>query len=160
LVVRPGYKFGSTTLTATLDAAGAYASLNGTKDEQEADYSGGYILCGITVSLFDQPASETNKAAAENSGDSSELPDLDQEKAGYADLIQKGNEEFAKKSYETALGFYKDAAKISETAEVYKKIGNCCYYSGKKAAAREAFNKSLKLNPKDQKLKDWLKNYK
>ena len=135
----------------------------GQSDEADLDYSGGYFMLGVVFPFGTNSADNVKNEPAKTETDiepSDDLPPMAQDNPEYQEYIKKGNIEFERKRYKIALTYYEQASEIAQTAEVYKKIGNSNYYLGNKKEAKTAFEKSLKLNPDDTKLKDWLKNYK
>lgn len=90
---------------------------------------------------------------------SEQLPQLSNDDISSNKLISNGINEFNNKHYEIALAYFKEALKTSNTASLYKKIGNCNYYLGNKKEAINAYQKSLSLNPSDTTLKQWLDSY-
>jgi tetratricopeptide (TPR) repeat protein len=74
----------------------------------------------------------------------------------FADLSKKGDESFLIEKYDTALGFYLKALKINNNDVTNKKIGNCYYYSGNKTEALKYYKISIKLNPDDAELKEFI----
>jgi tetratricopeptide (TPR) repeat protein len=128
------------------------------------DYSGFYISGGLVLSFIDE-RTEKNKNTSESTAagfgvNGLPAPVDSNTGAGYEDLIIQGNDLFNIKDYKAALDIYNKALLQKETYEVYKKIGTCYFYLGEKPSTKGAYEKALKLNPDDAKLKDWLKNYK
>lgn len=76
------------------------------------------------------------------------------------DLIAFGDESYKSKNYKEALEAFNKALLEGDDYKTYNKIGNCYYYLGEKENAIKAYEKSLKLNPENKKLKEWLNNYK
>lgn len=164
LVFKPGYRFGSGTLTGTKKAAGTYVAQNGQAVSQPVDYSGFYISGGIVLSFIDERVNKDSKKTESGNpnlvNDISPLPMELNTGSDYKDLIAQGNDMYDIKDYKAALDFYNKALLQKETYEVYKKIGTCYFYLNEKSSTKGAYEKALKLNPNDAKLKEWLKNYK
>jgi hypothetical protein len=72
------------------------------------------------------------------------------------DLEASGDLEFKKKDFAGAAGYYVNALKYRNDALLNKKAGNSYYYSGNKTEAEKYYEQSLKLDPGDSKLKEFL----
>jgi tetratricopeptide (TPR) repeat protein len=75
-------------------------------------------------------------------------------------LSKQGDAEFINKEYGPAADFYKKALKIKNSAVINKKLGNCYYYLGDKVEALRYYKVSLKLNPDDAELKEFINEIK
>ncbi len=136
--------------------------------KQAVDYSGLFFKAGIIFG-FDMKIEHKNETINDkdkineiskiNIEDKDDLPVLSED-TNYKELVNKGEDEYKVKRYKIAVTYFEEAVKIYETAEIYKKIGNCYYYLGNKTKAIKAYEKSLELNPYDKKIIELLKKYK
>ncbi len=136
--------------------------------KQAVNYSGIFLKAGMIFG-FDMKIGanadmttfndeKTNKITENAIEENADLPVLPKD-SNYEELIYKGEKEYEVKRYKIAVTYFEEAVMIYETAEMYKKIGNCYYYLGDRTKATKAYEKSLELNPNDKKLIEWLKNY-
>ncbi|MGD0566204.1 MAG: hypothetical protein ABSA34_02595 [Candidatus Goldiibacteriota bacterium] len=77
----------------------------------------------------------------------------------FADFEKKGDTCFGAGDYKCAFEWYSECISINKTAEIYKKAGDCLFFSGHKDTALAYYNYSLKLE-KNSHLSDFIKkNY-
>lgn len=129
--------------------------------KQNLDYSGFNISMGITFQIgSDKKEGDIKKQIDYVRNEPDLLPVLPEENPEYIEFVKKGDIEFGRNRYKIALTYYEEAIKIAESAELYKKIGNCNYYIGNKEAAKKAYKKSLELDPMDINLIEFLEKLK
>jgi tetratricopeptide (TPR) repeat protein len=76
------------------------------------------------------------------------------------DLIAAGQKELGQKNYKGALvDFLKAIESDSRSAKAYHLAGDCYLILGGKDLAVQAYVKSLKYDPENKALKDWLTQY-
>jgi tetratricopeptide (TPR) repeat protein len=71
-------------------------------------------------------------------------------------LEAKGDQEFKKNDFVRAAEYYVKALTIRDDALLNKKAGNSYYYAGNRTEAEKYYEQSLKLNPVDSRLKEFL----
>ena len=72
-----------------------------------------------------------------------------------------GTELYYKKDYGNALKEFQKSVELKENFwQGYQGIGNCHLAKGEIENAKKAFEKSLKINPKNKELTEWMKKCK
>lgn len=168
---KAGYRYSKGDLEGIFRGTGYYYPQDGSLMVQPVDYSGLYINGGISFSFGGTKIKEVDGAVdnltvddtasigTENISESQKLPELPSDNSEYTEFMKKGDIEFERKRYKIALVYFEQAALIQETADVYKRIGNCNFYLENKAEAKKAYTKSIELNPSDTQLINWLEKY-
>ena len=171
LNLKAGYRYSKGDLEGIFRGTGYYYPQDGSLMVQPVDYSGLYINGGISFSFGGTKIKEVDEAVdnltvddtasigTENIYESQKLPELPSDNSEYTEFMKKGDIEFERKRYKIALAYFEQAALIQETADVYKRIGNCNFYLENKAEAKKAYTKSIELNPDDTQLINWLEKY-
>jgi tetratricopeptide (TPR) repeat protein len=85
---------------------------------------------------------------------------FEDKKAGI-ELYKKGYAELYKKDFSTALDYFTESLKrYRDYAPSYMGVGACYLNLGKREIAMKAYAKAIDLDPSNQKLKDWVDQYK
>jgi uncharacterized protein YceK len=75
--------------------------------------------------------------------------------------LNAANQLMGTKDYANALKYYQAAASLDpNSAAAFQGEGSCYYYMGQKDQARDAFNKSLALNPSNTSLQNFVNTLK
>ncbi len=73
---------------------------------------------------------------------------------------KRGAEFYSLKEYDKALKEFQKAVEVNNKFwQAYQGIGSCYLAKGDKENAKKAFEKSLLINPKNEKLAEWMKKY-
>jgi tetratricopeptide (TPR) repeat protein len=84
-----------------------------------------------------------------------------EDKKGGLELYKKGYEMLYKKEFSNALDAFTESLKRNrDYAPAYMGVGACYLNLGKKEIAMKAYAKAIELDPSNQKLKDYVEQYK